>query len=289
MSITYILYPNKSIANDPNTPERAPIIPQAPERSRPPKLPAVLQSIFAFAPARPSGKTLSSEQLHTPPPLPERAINSNSTEARLLGPFSLRRTSNIHRRFLRDEMSRLLPPLEVPHASTSTSIIPPVAFEGTNARRQLEEWASPPPPLLPRRQRLRLAHSGVLHHSKHPDPTPEITSNDISGPHYLPRPVRRSLGNILGRLPILKLGTSAPSPKASRKNKPPQPRAMQRAVKHAANSFEPLSVQSPDRGTASTQMKWTASLSPRAITKKTGMTMNSRDMSDEDRAWIMGR
>lgn len=155
--------------------------------------------------------------------LPVRA-DPTSEEARLLGPFSLRRKSNIHRRFFREELGRTLPPLELRHeadlttgneaaggsnftaASLPTSVAS-VGLEYMGVFEELEALARPPVKPMPRRARLREAMRPT-----HREPTaddPQKTPSGSNGPSPdvasppLPRPQRRRFGEILAQTPIL--------------------------------------------------------------------------------------
>jgi hypothetical protein len=173
------------VANDPYTPERAPIIPQNPVRSRPPRLPPHLVALFESSKARFGKKPLSIKHLLSPPSLPERARDPHSRDAMLFGRFSLRRTANIHRRFMRTEMAKLIPPLEIRYQYRSLPLtaperadneanhartvavdhdspadllmagarVQPIGFESTTIFREVEAFARPVPRPIPRRQR----------------------------------------------------------------------------------------------------------------------------------------
>lgn len=204
-------------------------------------------------------KTLSPAVLHTPPALPERAVNRNSEEARLLGQFSLRRTKNIHKRFIREEMKRTLPPLELSRTRPDVSSIPsttinddialgatPVGLEGTNVFKELERLATPPPPPIPRRAR-----------------SSSIPSSTESS-QYQTRFMRRRFREILAETPILSYTDAAQSSTKKR-----QPR-----VNH-----ENL----PRTG------RWTPSISTLALHRnsgQSGITTTLLKKDDEDRKWI---
>ena len=104
--------------------------------------------------------------------LPARA-DPASEEARLLGPFSLRRKANIHRRFFREELGRTMPPLELQHGADLVSdnpeviaksdmsakplptLVVPIGLEDTGVFKELEAFAKPLAKPVPRRVRLR--------------------------------------------------------------------------------------------------------------------------------------
>ena len=99
-------------SSDPTHTPRERIIP-AVKNSAPPTYPRTLLSLLTSQRGIKTSKPLSAASLLTPRSLPERAINPSSEEARLLGPFSLRRLVNIHQRQFNEQTSRVLPPLEV--------------------------------------------------------------------------------------------------------------------------------------------------------------------------------
>lgn len=86
-----------------------PIIPGV-ERSRPPGYPPELTALLTSAPSRRT-KSLKPSHILNPPALPLRA-DPDSTEAKLLGPFSKRREVNIRKRYFGIETRKILPPIE---------------------------------------------------------------------------------------------------------------------------------------------------------------------------------
>jgi hypothetical protein len=210
----------QNIASDPKTPERDAIIPQSPIKSRPPKLPPALVSIFGFTHARRT-KPLPPESLSSPPMLPPRA-DPASEEARLLGPFSLRRKKNVHRRFFREELGRTMPPLELRHRvdlitgnnglSSLTAIssppgVAPVGLESTGVFEELEALAKPAGKPGPRRVRLReplpaTPGESTVPYSQNAPSSRNIFISQDAGPRLL-RFMRRRFQEILAQTPIL--------------------------------------------------------------------------------------
>ena len=103
---------------------------------------------------------MSAAELFTPRTLPERALNPASEEARLLGPFSLRRLANIHQRQFKEQIRRVLPPLEVQKIASEESqntsqdggvYVPQTGLEQYNPVGALVKLASPGPSTIPRR------------------------------------------------------------------------------------------------------------------------------------------
>ncbi|KAF9508915.1 hypothetical protein BS47DRAFT_1349878 [Hydnum rufescens UP504] len=270
------------IQSDPSTPEREPLIPANPSRSRPPKLPQSLTALFNFPPARTTGKSISPAQLHNPPTLPLRA-DPHSEEARLLGPLSLRREVNIHWKYFTEEKSRILPPLEmrmteaIPDGKIGTKdpdsrvslIKRGVNPDGTPLFEMLERLATPPPPKLPRRAHRRGPE--VLpenpHHSQEinavPKEVPVLPATSVTRTSHASKPPTRSLRffrrryqEILASTPILHYVTTHPADNVSQ----------------VGNVLEG---------------KYSVSLSPHALRKSATLGHPfSPPITDEDRIWL---
>ncbi|KAF8323260.1 hypothetical protein DL93DRAFT_2151545 [Clavulina sp. PMI_390] len=205
-----------NVANDPHTPHQAPIISKDPIKSRPPKMPSALATLLTYAPARKT-KALSTQAVLNPPKLPPRA-DPSSSEARLLGPFSLRREKNIRRRFFREESDRTLPPLALSAStgpqspgqkSQSTSEVTvrsaklyPIGFEGSSLLEELGRLAIQPKGPTPRRAQQQKASADSTNL-----PTASIPQTNPSPQAHPTRFMRRRFGELLAQIPIL----SAPS------------------------------------------------------------------------------
>lgn len=286
-------------------PARAPIIPSLPS-SRPPSLPPPLLALLSFSHARKTSKVFSAETMHTPPALPPRAVDPNGEEARLLGPFSLRRTVNIHKRFVRAEVGRTVPPLELrlkspSAASPSTcaevkeggatrpdsdsrielmlSGTPPVGLEGTRVFEKLEELAKAPPRPIPRRARVRASERASSSQRADISALALIESTSSSGTdsssplssQFQSRFMRRRFAEILAQTPILARPSAIP---ISSSISPPPLLGKNKTSK-------------PRKNHSNAQGGWTASLSPLALTKSAtlGQAASAR-VSASDLAWI---
>lgn len=82
------------------------------QRSTLPVFHPLLRELLTKAPSRRT-KPAKMDSLINPPKLPDRAIQRDSEEARLVGPFSARREINIRWRYFSEEIRKLYPPLEV--------------------------------------------------------------------------------------------------------------------------------------------------------------------------------
>lgn len=208
--------------------------------------------------------------------LPARA-DPASEEARLLGPFSLRRKANIHRRFFREELGRTMPPLELHGADPISdnpeviaksdlsakplpTLVVPIGLENTGVFKELEAFAKTSAKPVPRRARLR---EGMR--LTNGDPSTTFSQNasscrndsipETTGPR-LPRYLRRRFREILAQTPIL-THTEAGAPIGGHR----------------------LARISQDQ--------WTASLSPLALLRSAAMSRPaSAVVSHEDFLWI---
>lgn len=217
----------------------------------------------------------------TPPALPPQA-DPTSEEARLLGPFSLRRTKNIHRRFIREELGRTLPPLHFttssgqagdtkPTVSNSRGAvvgagIAPVGFEGTRLIEELEYLTTPPPKPLPRRTSRRAlafdssASTQLDEHTELPRAS-ELQTETLQQPARIhqPRFIRRRFAEILAQTPVLTY-VEGQSP---RKKKP------------------------SDLSSGAYQGRWIPSLSPAALLKsRSRSSLAGATVSHADQGWI---
>lgn len=144
--------------------------------------------------------------------LPLRA-DPASEEARLLGPFSLRRKKNIHRRFVREELSRTMPPLELKHradliSDNDLTAISPLAgiglvgLERTGVFNELETLAKLVGKPVPHRVRLRETLRAAV--GKFIDPSaPNASSISVPEDAGLLRFMRRRFREILAQTPVL--------------------------------------------------------------------------------------
>lgn len=195
-------------------PER--IIP-AVEKSRPPTYTPELVALHTSSLSRTS-KALSPKALQVPTTLPERA-DPKSELARLLGPFSKRREVNIHKRFYKEELLKILPPLEVvtPHNDSQQDAGPNrplrgTGLESTNVFEEVEAisgspWA-PPPVTLRGRETGNESSSSVPEEAN-----PRIRTN------LRQRFVRRRFQHLLAQIPILSQKPSK-APSGSSDNAP---------------------------------------------------------------------
>jgi hypothetical protein len=131
---------------DQQTPRSEPIIPGV-DRSRPPTYSPTLQAILGAAVAKSTDNTHTPAQLEHPPTLPTRA-DPKSEDARLLGPFSLRRQVNIRWRFFSRQRDLTWWPLEVDsnalvgNQTSSSHSVPSTGFEGLGMVQEIERLAT---------------------------------------------------------------------------------------------------------------------------------------------------
>ncbi|CCA67571.1 hypothetical protein PIIN_01399 [Serendipita indica DSM 11827] len=107
-------------------PERDPIIPKV-ESSRPPTYTPTLLALVSSSISKSTDRVIPTKDILNP--LPARA-DPASDEARLLGPLSLRRQKNMHRRFFLEQTRRVYPPLEVLRSPSSTEASTPIPQTG---------------------------------------------------------------------------------------------------------------------------------------------------------------
>ncbi|PVG02373.1 hypothetical protein CPB86DRAFT_575935 [Serendipita vermifera] len=131
----------------PEYPKREPIIPND-DKSRPPAYTETLMALVVNPISKTTGSMVYADQVMNPRTLPDRA-NPNSEDAKLLGPFSLRRVKNIHRRFFKEQTSRVLPPLEVSSTFSDSELkalkfhVPKTGLEKFTPVKKLIQLASP--------------------------------------------------------------------------------------------------------------------------------------------------
>ncbi|KAG8835310.1 hypothetical protein FRC17_004092 [Serendipita sp. 399] len=137
----------------PDFPKREPIIPGV-EGSRSPSYPPTLLALVSNPISKTTGKAYSAAEVLNPKTMPARA-DPTSEEARLIGPLSLRRMKNIHRRFFVEQTGRILPPLEV-HTPISINdqlkngtYVPRTRLEALKPMEMLQTLASPNPMYSP--------------------------------------------------------------------------------------------------------------------------------------------
>jgi len=144
---------------DPSSPIPAPIIPSL-EQSRPPVYSPQLKALLSH-PSSKRNKVLRPEDFSNPRTLPLQA-NPKSEEARIFGRFSKHREVNIRWRFYKDELKKVLPPLEVDIAENETNkqegqILPrALSMSGHGVLREVESLVGnifPRPPLTRRERR----------------------------------------------------------------------------------------------------------------------------------------
>ncbi|KAK7680570.1 hypothetical protein QCA50_016352 [Cerrena zonata] len=187
------------LMHDPAAPLPERIIP-AVEKSRPPTYTPELAALHTSSLSRTS-KALTSKALQVPPTLPERA-DPNSKLARLLGPFSKRREVNIHKRFYKEELLKILPPLEVvaleqnDSQESSAHPIRGTGLEFTNVFEDIEAisgspWVVPTTP-------LRGREAGNVS----PPSVPDEANLGIRT-NLRQRFVRRRFQHLLSQIPIL--------------------------------------------------------------------------------------
>lgn len=213
--------------------------------------------------------------------LPERATNPDGEEARLLGPFSLRRLTNIHRKFVREEKTRLAPPLEVQNPVTIRQSVlegfqaSQVALEGMGIIHELESLARSPPRPVPRRQRRK---QPVSPSSSNEAPTPQISPATSTVPRsvvenlsqpFVPRFMRRRFGRLLATIPLV--SSELPSAEASNKTK------KERNKRGDPSASIPESEMQPP---------WKIHLSPHALTRQSAAPRRSSQVTDTERDWI---
>ncbi|KAG1784141.1 hypothetical protein EV702DRAFT_957088 [Suillus placidus] len=167
------------LLSDPNTPLPPPIIPGK-ESSRPPVYSQELTALLTSGLSR-RKRPLVPDDLSFPPILPERA-DPNSSDARILGPFSKRREVNARWKYFGQEWKKVLPPLQISVSpsrevrdegsdlGTSTAVRK-IGFDGTTVLEELIQLTT--------------------------------KSENTSGAFHPRRWLRRRYQELLGRLPIL--------------------------------------------------------------------------------------
>lgn len=105
----------KPLLTDPNAPPPPPIIPSKP-RSRPPLYPKPLQSLLTTSHGM-ATRPLKKDAWTKAKLLPARA-DPFSDDAHIFGPFSKRREYNKQKRFFKQEIKKVLPPLEISMSTT---------------------------------------------------------------------------------------------------------------------------------------------------------------------------
>jgi hypothetical protein len=162
------------------------------EQSRPPVYSPELKTLLMH-PSSKRNKALRSEDFSSPRTLPSRA-NPKSEEARIFGRFSKRREVNIRRRFYKDELKKVFPPVEldiienIDDKQEGRILLRPLGMSGQGVLREAEGlvgdiFRRPP---LTRRERRISGESGPSHFTGHPS-----------------RWIRRRHRTLLARLPHL--------------------------------------------------------------------------------------
>ncbi|KAG2350161.1 hypothetical protein BDR05DRAFT_920840 [Suillus weaverae] len=140
------------LLSDPNAPLPPPIIPGK-ESSRPPVYSQELTALLTSGLSR-RKRPLVPDDLSFPPILPERA-DPNSSDARILGPFSKRREVNARWKYFGQEWKKVLPPLQISVSpprevreegsdlGTSTAVRK-IGFDGTTVLEELIQLTTKP-------------------------------------------------------------------------------------------------------------------------------------------------
>ncbi|KAG8870865.1 hypothetical protein FRC20_011227 [Serendipita sp. 405] len=235
----------------PNFPKREAIIPGV-EESRPPSYPPTLLALVTSAISKTTDKQYSAEEVLNPRKLPERA-DPTSEEARLLGPFSLRRKKNIHRRFFVEQTDRILPPLAVSSSATTADqtkpdiFIPSTGLERWNPMEMLEILASPnpmysPPSRSKPEDRLPLS------------PTPRKSGHLRLGGRSS-RWLRRRYRELLASIPTMKVRT-ADGPQGEEDEQPTEKIKGKKSMRNRSIQ----SIPNPERPTTRAQVAWSSDL-----------------------------
>lgn len=153
-----------------------------------------------------TNKPLEPKDFIHPRTLPPRA-NPRSEEARSFGPFSKRREVNIRWRFYRNELKKVLPPLEITMNEESpfdNNVLPPLGTQRHNLMDELERIVGgelrPEPPLTRREKRQK---HGI-----------KITGPSARAERHTSRWLRRRYRSLLSTIPQL---AYQPSPKGGSK------------------------------------------------------------------------
>jgi hypothetical protein len=151
-------------------------------------------------------KVIKKESILHPPKLPERAVDRNSDEARLLGPFSKRREVNIRWQYFKTQLRNVYPPLEVMQPSIENSANPGfdtqtvIGFKRGALKHINELSGLVRKPTIPRReQKLLEALENVC------DNPPQVTDKPrLPETHQLPtRWLRRRYRELLSKVPVV--------------------------------------------------------------------------------------
>jgi hypothetical protein len=245
---------------DPKTPKPEPIIPGI-HRSRPPTYPPTLKAILGAAVAKSNDKTHRPAQLEHPPTLPARA-DPKSEDAKLLGPFSLRRQVNIRWRFFSQQRDLTWWPLEVDSRAlagvpTSPShSVPSTGFEGLGIVQEIERLATQlgdQPHSIPLRQDA----------FREQDATMDAVHAPLLPPPKLPtrsrRWMRRRYRELLAKIPAL---VAQPS-NATNKDQPTPKYVVRRSSEEAY-----IQGQGQRRTTTSEEIEWIHRADKAATTMK---------------------
>jgi hypothetical protein len=187
--------------SNPFEPPPSRIIPTV-ERSRPPSYSPELTTLLTSIHARTVTKPLKPSALRIPPTLPNHA-DPSSEEARLLGPFSLRREVNIRWRYHTGELKRTYFPLELTRSADepNASRLRETGAEELKLLEEVERLARSPQEGVPMPRRERRA---TPNHER--EPQPYQARFDSSLPT---RFLRRRYRELLSRIPILTLNNKA--------------------------------------------------------------------------------
>jgi len=136
------------LLSDPNAPLPPPIISNK-ESSRPPMYSPELTALLTSGLSR-KKKPLLPGDLSFPPILPERA-DPNSSDAKVLGPFSKRREVNARWKYFQQEWKKVFPPLQISFSpgrdmgvkGSTSSAIRNIGFDGTTVFEELVQLTKP--------------------------------------------------------------------------------------------------------------------------------------------------
>jgi len=228
---------------DPSAPIPNRIIP-ALEKSRPPVYSPELSALLTSPYSRKT-KPLNPRNLRNPPALPPRA-DPNSEEAKLLGPFSKRRSVNIRHRYFDVEERKVYPPLQIAleqrqgfdpltDGDSLTQVgIREMGFQGSGIMEEVLFIAGAPsrPPRLTRRERRSL---GVLPTDAPSDASPTEVSAPRAQSHLRRRWLRRRYQELLYTLPVLSYTPPSMAKGSGRYSVTLAPSAVGADVRFAAN------------------------------------------------------
>ena len=146
-------------------------------------------------------KAIKKEDIAFPPKLPDRAKDKKGDEARLLGPFSIRREFNIRRDFFTNQIRTVYPPLEIsrsnPNGYETVGHSPSTTLGFRNGAidhiEGLAGWIRLP--TIPRREQTELSDGDAV--------SKPCGNEDLRGTQLPTRWLRRRYRELLYHIPIV--------------------------------------------------------------------------------------